>query len=274
MFLLGVSLCALAWGEQARLDPRELIARHLDAIGPAGALSDRTSTVARGIVRVILMVGGSGYMEGPAVLSTDRNRSSLLLDFNRPEYLHEHFIYDGENSNTAFMRPGFRSPLGEFLFTYSEIMREGLLGGALSSRWTLLRTEETRPRLRYRGLKKFEDRRLHELDYEMRRGGRDLRMRLYFDPETFRHEATTYDIAISPNMGATPGQSSRLRTMRLRLVERFADFRSEGGLAMPTHWEMEFSQEGTLQGVLWKWVMDFDRIDHNLELDDASFTLK
>lgn len=261
-------------GQDPKLEPDELVARHLESIGPLEAREGRTSSVAEGRAGVSLLIGGAGRIDGAATFICDRGRLSLLMDFGRPEYLHEHFIYDGRRGDTAFMQPGIRSPLGDFLYTYSDILKEGLFGGVLSARWPLLDTPGRKPRLRNRGLERFDDERLYELEYRMRRGGGDLRIRLYFDPSTFRHVSTTYDVSISPNLGATPAQSSRLRTTRLRLVERFGDFRSEGSLTLPMLWELEFSREGTVQGVLWKWRMEYERISHNRELDDSSFTLR
>jgi len=51
-----------------------------------------------------------------------------------------------------------RSQLGQFLYQYDEIVKEGLLEGYSPQPWPLLDLKARRPKLNYRGLKKSVDR--------------------------------------------------------------------------------------------------------------------
>lgn len=277
--IFGTALLALIFtgaplAKGPKLKPEELITRHLQSVGSAERLANRQGSVAEGEGRVTLLVGGTGSLVGPATFLSSGRGVSLLLDFGHAEYAKEHIVFNGEEANTAFIRPGQRSPLGEFLFTYTGILKEGLLGSVLSTAWPLFEVEARRPKLKYRGLKKVGDRELLELDYRPRRGGRDTKIKLYFNPETLHHVLTTYAVSISAGLGATSQQSAQLRRTYLKLKERFGDFRELNGLTLPTRWELEFSREGTQEGLLWKWEMNYSSILQNQKIDGQKFKLR
>jgi len=89
----------------------------------------------------------------------------------------------------AFVTPGVRSALGNFLMTHAQIFKQGLMGGTLSSAWPLLHLTGHNPGLEYAGQKKVSGSTLHELKY-LPRGGSDLQVSLFFD-ETYQHVRTS-----------------------------------------------------------------------------------
>jgi hypothetical protein len=137
----------------------------------------------------MLQVHGSfGNLTGPAAFATDGEKQLFQILFNATNYPYEEASYDGKKVYASRITPDSYSPRGEFVRTYGQILTEGLFGGTLSTAWALLAVQEKKPRLPYAGLKKVQGQELHRLDYVPRRGA-DLRIYLYFDPETFRHVA-------------------------------------------------------------------------------------
>ena len=70
-------------------------------------------------------------------------------------------------------------------------MKEGLLGGIFSTGWPLLNLKDKPATLAYREAT-IDGRRLHEIDYHPKQGFGDMKIKLYFDMETYRHVRTEY----------------------------------------------------------------------------------
>jgi hypothetical protein len=66
-------------------------------------------------------------------------------------------------------------------------MKEGLLGGVWSLGWPLLDIERRNPSLKYMSAK-VDGRELHEIDYNPKGGMNNINVKLFFEPDTFRHE--------------------------------------------------------------------------------------
>jgi hypothetical protein len=67
-----------------------------------------------------------------------------------------------------------RSSFGEFVHSQDQIVREGLLGGSLTTAWALLNLDHNQPKLSYEGLKKVDGRQLHDLRYRCKRNDDDI----------------------------------------------------------------------------------------------------
>ena len=271
MIALAVANAALAKGPQ--LEPEELVALHLEALGAAGFRTAVQSRSAQGVGRFEILLGGSGSLQGPASFISQGRKVLLSIDFNHLNYAVEQISFDGDQCYVGNIEPGVRSRLGQFLYQYDAILKEGLLGGVLSTAWPLGDLEARRPKLNYRGLKKVEGQELLEMQYRMRKGGGDLNIRLYFDPETYRHLATIYRIRIAAPMGRTPRESARQFDTRLTLEEWFSDFQTTEDLDLPTRWTIRLSLEAGRGTFLGKWDMRYNRITHNLPVDPQLFVL-
>ena len=271
--IILVALLAPVLAEGPELEPEELVAQHLEAIGPSEALSALQNRTAQGVGRLEVLMGGTGSLEGPAIFVSEGRKIFLSINFDYTYYAAEQVSFDGEKAYLGFIDSGIRSELGEFLYRYDDIIKEGLLGGVLSTAWPLLDLETRRPRLNYGGLKKVNDQELLDLRYRMRRGGTDFNMHLYFEPETFRHRATTYQITIPAGIGTSIEQSSSQRDTRFKLEEWFSDFRSVDGLDLPTHWTIQLTLATTSGTYLAKWEMIYSQITHDLSIDPGLFVL-
>jgi hypothetical protein len=234
-FILSSAACLLAGAFAAaqaqKMKAEEVVAKHLESVGPASARAAIKNRVVLGTV-VITFREPAGQLAGAVVMSSEGERNLIGMNFDNPSYPHEKVGFDGKDVSVSFVRPGRRSALGDFLLQHKSIFRQGLVGGTLSDAWPLLRPAEGKAKIEYSGLKKVNDRPAHALKY-LPRGGSDLNITLFFDAETFRHVRTEYTRTIAAQMGATPEASSQQRESRYKLVEDFSDFRPESGLTLP-----------------------------------------
>ena len=272
--MILVALFAPVLAQEQKLEPEELVARHLQAIGPPEALSAVQSRSAQGVGRVEVLLGGAGSLEGPARFVSEGRKVFLSIQFNALNYAAEEVSFDGEDCYVGNTQPGLRSQLGQFLYQYDDLVEEGLLGGVLSTAWPLLDLEARSPRLDYEGLKKVNGQELLDLRYRMRRGGTDFRIHLYFDPETFRHMATTYRLRVPAPMGATIKESARQTDTYYTLEEWFSDFETTDGLDLPTFWTIRLTLETRTGTFLAKWDMLYPEIRHDLSIDPQVFVLR
>ncbi|MEE2822345.1 MAG: hypothetical protein VYA53_05125 [Acidobacteriota bacterium] len=256
------------------MEPEELVTRHLNAIGDTETREGIQSRIVRGVGRFEVVVGGAGQLEGAASILSQGNKLRLSIDFNHLNYSAERITFDGEECYVGNIEPGVRSQLGNFFYQYDDLIKEGLLGGVLSTAWPLANIEDRGPKLDYRGLKKINDLELLELRYRMKKGGRDFTINLYFDPQTFYHIASIYKLRISARMGRSPEASARQRETRLTLEEWFDDFQTRQGLELPSRWTIRFTIEGNRGTSVAKWDMAFDRALHNMSINPQLFVLE
>jgi hypothetical protein len=262
--------------DQPTLGADELIARHVASIGDAAA---RNAAKARGVAGPLVFRmtrGGAGSADGKITFLSDGRKLRLVMNLNSAPYTGEDFISDGNKSEIASTVSGQRSHLGAFLWTRREIIRDGLLGGALSEAWPLLDLGATKATLHYNGLKTIDGRSLHELRYEPRKGEPDLQIKLYFDPETYRHVMTTYEAnipvpaarSINPNSTAA-NNGADTQPLHITLKETFSDFRAVDGLMLPQTWKLEMSSDAPETPVM-DWEINARTVKHQ-PLDPASF---
>ncbi|MDA2926244.1 hypothetical protein MYX78_03255 [Acidobacteria bacterium AH-259-G07] len=267
-----LAVCTLALAKGPKMKPEELVARHLEALGSPEARATVHSRSAKGAGRLTL-ISGSGSLNGPASFVTEGGKVLLSIQFDYLQYAAERVSFDGDKTQVGDIRTGIRSQLGELLLKeYNSVIKEGLLGGTLSTAWPLLDLESRRPRLKYEGLKKVNDQELLELKYRMRKGGGGLNISLYFDPQTFHHVAAIYKFRISAPIGFGP-RDARQRDRRFKLEEWFSNFQTTDGLNLPTQWTIRLSIETGRGTYLAKWDMIYNEITHNLSIDPQRFVL-
>jgi hypothetical protein len=277
---LAITLALMNWlattpyAQDAALNPGDLLSRHLDAIGPVATRSGMKSRVVQGAATYRVVVGGGGSEEGKLGLVSEAHKLRLVLRFPG-NYRGENMLYNGEVAQVAFSNTDqTRSPLASFLATQDVILRDGLLGGVLSTAWSLQDIADRGAKLVYEGLKKIDGHPLHHLRYEPRKRS-DVQVSLYFEPETLRHVKTVYSVSIANNVGATILDSAHLKPERSQLEERFSDFITVDGLTLPTHWNLQFTRELADGNTT---VSELDakglEIKNNIGLDPRNFAAK
>lgn len=272
LVLAAVSITAATWAKE-KMKPEELVAKHLESIGTAEARAAISSRVITGTCLVTYRVGGGGQLQGTARIASEDVKNLMIMEFGHLEYPHEKMGFDGKNSTVGQLRPGIRSPLARFFHTHSMPFSQGLMGGTLSSAWPLLDLAKRNPRLNYAGLKKVDNRQLHELKYRPRKDSADVQVSLFFEDETFRHVRSHYRLVRSAEMGRTPEESARQREDRYQVVEEFSDFRPEGQLTLPHQYKLHFSQEEQNRTILSDWMFNLTGFAFNQPIDPADFNV-
>lgn len=163
---------------------------------------------------------------------------------------------------------------------------------------------ERKAKLSFEGLKKVDGQELYDLRYRPHKSS-DLEIHLYFDPQTYRHVETVYSYSVSqsfaslapstavgvgPSIGAvgtsatgsTSGAggtaetaAARQQQTRYRLTEKFSDFKTADGVTLPTHYDIQFSQE--LQSgrtTLTDWDLKGLEVSNNTPVDPRNFEVK
>ncbi|MGA9528725.1 MAG: hypothetical protein WBS24_11465 [Terriglobales bacterium] len=280
----------------------ELVAAHLDSIASPAVRAGLKTRGVQGPVEFRILVGGAGVLDGKAQIASDGKKLVFLMKLPNNEYRGEQFIFNGDKDQVAFSgAQQTRSPVGNFVFVQDAVIREGLLGGTLSTAWPLLDLNERKAKLSFEGLKKIDGQQLYELRYRPHKSS-DLEINLYFDPQTYHHVETTYSYSTTASLtGTNPlaattdspvaggGRSAsagvasgspetaqaRLVPNRFRLTEKFSDFKTVDGVTLPTQDDIQFSQE--LQNgrtTLWDWNLKGLEISNNVGIDAKTFEVK
>lgn len=273
-FLLLCSVQYLAAGTDIKAE--DLVQKHLASLGSQQVLSAAKTRVIEAGTTYKILVGGSGAIDGKAVIASSEDKSRFLFKLNTVEYKGEQFICDGKHTSIAgTYADKRRSELGEFLRVQDVILRDGLLGGELTTGWLLLREDLWKGRLGSVSTKTVDGQDLYRVEYKARGSG-DLDIELYFDPKTFQHVMTTYRITRSVGMGLHGELSSAQRQQGRYLVEeRFSGHESLDGLTLPTHYDLRYTEEtenGFTKSVEWQVVTT--RVMNNIGLDPRNFDLK
>ena len=285
-------------------NPDELVAQHLDSIANAQNRAALKSRVVQGPVEFKILVGGAGTLDGKAVLVSEGKKFQFMMKLANVDYRGEQFIFDGDKDSVAFSTSRqSRSALGSFMFVQDAAMREGLWGGELSTAWPLLNLGERKAKLDFDGLKKIDGQDLYEVRYRPHKTS-DLDIKLYFDPQTGHHVRTVYSYSSSSSFanlapstavgtssssgkgggfsegsqgvgGTAETAGARQFPNRYRLEEKFSDFKTVDGVTLPSHYDIQFSQE--LQNgktTLSDWDMKGLEVSNNVSVDAHNFDVK
>jgi hypothetical protein len=170
-------------------------------------------------------------------------------------------------------------------------MKEGLLGGIFSEEWPMLKVQEKQADMEYHEAT-IDGRRLHEIEYRPKQSLRDMKIKLYFEPETYRHVRTEYRVRVRDDMSASPGGSGT-RVGRYQepsgdpdgfatlsqglpdsiyvLVERFDDFKKVGAMTLPHSYTLDYSVEGQGTSFIGKWTIKAVQWAFNRTYDEQIF---
>lgn len=260
---------------QEKLKAEDVIAKHLEAIGPQAAREASRTRIVGGTSRAIYKVRStSGTIDGQVVIASDEKKVVLGMKFDAPNYPGERFGFDGRKFTVGYLTPGVRSQLGNFAQTNGEIFKEGLVGGTLTSAWALLNVAERKAKIEYGGTDKINDRPVHKLRYYPNKGS-DLKITLYFDAETFQHIRTQYDRIIGARLGAGgPESSASQRETRYKIVEEFGDYKEEGKLKLPHSYSLQLEIDKTGGSSFDRWEMRLDQFAFDQEIDERMFNVE
>ncbi|MGA2964748.1 MAG: hypothetical protein ABSD64_00955 [Terriglobales bacterium] len=253
----------------------EIVTKHLDSIGTAEARAAIKSRVVQGKVRAKMLVGGKGEADGDWGRVSEQHKSNFLMTFGVGERHMERFVFDGEKADFAAGTAAHRrSAFAEFVASQDFIVKEGLLGGELSTAWALQNLDHSRVKLYNMGLKKVDGRELQGIEYHSK-DAINMTIKLYFEPETYRHVMTVYSFSGEPQMARVIDQLVNREEVRYTIEERFSDFHADGGITLPRHYDLQFTRElqsGATQA--YDWDMTADKVLNNIEVDPGNFHIK
>lgn len=282
----------LAAGQDAKISTDDLIARHLASMGTAAAREAAISRVAQGTVNVKIDLGASGNLIGPLALASIGDKRLIQMQFEDTNYPREEFYFDGQKPFVPRVRPEGYTEIGRFVNTYNQLLRDGLLGGTLSTGWAMLDVKSRKPKLTYQGTRKVDGVELHRLQYRADKGPGDVVITLYFEPETFRHVLSTYTLTTRTGQRSKGGlggnvqnpQSSGIEALeafrKIEFTESFSDFKIVDGVNLPTTWKIKFILEenaGSVMGTqsrVWEWNVKLQSIDHKMQISPEVFSAK
>jgi hypothetical protein len=253
-----------------KMKPEEVVAKHLDSIGTAAARAAAKSRIIQGTTLATFRIGGTGQAAGGSVLASAGNRSLVSVVFNNSDYPFERVGYDGKRVTVGELKPGIRSTLGKFFQQYEMPLKEGLLGGVLSTSWPLYDMTGRSAKLKYSGMKEIEKKKVHVLEYDAKDDA-GLKTRLYFDAETFRHVRTEYERRMVQQMPDQPSVTQQQGDAITRLTEDFTDFSEEGGLTLPHTYKLTLSIESNTRRALQDWVFTLTKFAFNQQIPDSEF---
>ena len=272
--IFALSCLALNVIARDKMKPEDIIAKHLEAIGASETRSSITKRIIAGEVKFKTLRSGGIMTQGRAVLASDGLKHLLGMQFDNPNYPFDRFGFDGKNVTAAFITPGRRSPLGDFIKTREDILKLGLLGGTLSYAWPLSDLSMRDVKLSGGGTKKIEGRECYVIEFNPK-GGSDLTIKIYFDAQTFQHVRTAYEQVISARMGATVDSSARMRESRYIMYEDFSDYKKESGLMLPHSYKIYWLFDGNSGGTNeLEWTFTFNQYSFNQKIDPKSFNVE
>lgn len=257
----------------AKVTPAEVVTKHLQSIGSSEARARVHGTMIKGNCTIMVREGGTGEAQGQVLLASEGDKNLTKLNFDSEQNA-TWFKFDGNKTTVSQFRPGRRTSLENFFASFEVLTKEGLVGGTLSEAWPLLNVQSKNPKLEFAGTKDVGSKKLMALKYFPHKGG-DMKIMLFFDPETFRHVRTEYSQTIySTDQQKIPGgrglpapSESRATPTRITAVEEFADFKEEQGLNLPHTYKFELSIQSDVKPALINWTFDLSEFKFNSAFD-------
>ncbi|HEX9759438.1 MAG TPA: hypothetical protein VGA40_00885, partial [Candidatus Acidoferrales bacterium] len=228
-----VAVCALGVAAQLPQEPPrtldELAERHLRAMGRDAARAAVKSRTGAGGFQFTLR-NAQGQQQPPpgkVAFAAEGSNVAMVLTFGHPDYDHESFSFDGKEVRISTIQPGgSRSPLGEILFGYDFLVREGILGSVLRPGWLFTQPEQRKASLEFLGRRQAGLRSFYAVKYTPPVES-DLEVILYFDTETYRHAQSRYEV--------------KRGEQTFMVEEVFEAFREFDGVTLPTRWLLRFT---------------------------------
>ena len=266
------------FAKDKKLTPEALVAEHLKSIGNPETLAGIKSRAFTGNASIEFILGNVGLLVGQYEFVSEKQKQGIFYKYPALDYPGEHFAFDGKNVTVSYISPGRRSPLGDFLNRNDGIIKQGLMGGVLSVNWPLLNTDQNRAGMKYRK-RKVDGRELHELEYSPPKDMGEIKVKLYFDLETFRHVKTEYKVhftqrgAIEPILDDVLTDSLDTETYYV-LTEEYSDFLEIDGLTLPQCYTIHYSREGRGGTFMARWTMEALRWSHNTPINPQFYTVQ
>src|SRR5690242_20661070 len=101
---------AVTRAKDEKLKPEDIVAKHLQSIGPAEKRNAVKTRVTAGPVQVALRQGGYANVTGKGNFLSDGKSVRLAFSFPAPDYRGEQMAFDGDKVTVMQINPGNYSP--------------------------------------------------------------------------------------------------------------------------------------------------------------------
>ena len=143
--------------QAADVKAEDIVAKHLDSIGTAEARAAIKSRAVQGSLRFKVLVGGGGEVAGTWGRVSEQRKSKFVMKFGNGDWWGEQFVFNGDKTSFAAATASHvPSVFAKFVNSQDFIVKEGLLGGELSTAWALQNLDGNRVKIEYIGLKKVD----------------------------------------------------------------------------------------------------------------------
>jgi hypothetical protein len=258
-----------------KLKAEQIIAKHLESIGPKEKLNNIKNRVTTGNAHVDIHVGGTANLTGNGVLASQYKAVRLSFKYPANQYPGEQFVFDGKDTAIGQISPGVRSQLGRYIFENDYLLKDGLLFGTLSTNWFFENLEVAPSKFDVSGPKKIDGKVMYELKYVPRKGVSNLTAYFDFDAETFRHVRSQFKAEqVLTSTDAKTKITDSAETIRYTITEQFDDFKEVDGLTLPHSYKLDFSIDSPRGGFVGSWDYVIKQIVHNQSIEADVFSTK
>ena len=280
--LFGVSLLifnlAPLGAKEPKIKVEDLVAKHLASIGTPEARAAAHSRTASGTAQVAFHMPKPGQLSGSSSILSEGKMMRIAIQFAPGEG--EQLVFDGKSVDVGQLQLRVRTNLADFVHHYNIMLKEGLMGGTITTAWPLLDLAGRQPKLDYTGPKKVDGKPLHEVKYRARQDAGDVQVALYFDPETFRHVYSEYRLIVrAPSVQGTDERGKALpdtsasNDVHYKIQEWFDDFRTVDSLNLPHAYKLSFSRRGPSQAAIFDYNIGLNQVLHNQAIDPKAFAI-
>jgi len=273
VLLITLAVSAFAVSAQ-KLEVKDIVARHLASVMSPEQKVKVTNLTAVGETTYVQVSNHQREYTGKSVLVSDGKKTALAIAFPLQDYPFERVMFDGRKATFPFIRPGVRSPLGNFLYTQDEVVKEGLFGGVLSTGWFLNFPDEKKGTLSVEGTKKLDGKDVQVLSYTTKSGS-GLGVKMFFDAATGRHVRTVYRRKTTQSMARSPELSAASSNDIIEeMTEDFGDFKTEAGVTLPTSYKIRVAQAFGANLHEFTYAMKVTTFYYNQKLDASTFDVQ
>jgi len=259
-FLLAASRDVVGQ-QKVKLDPEDVVAKHLKALGTSDSFAAATERRLEGKSNFRDIRNSMINVSGSAEMTSDTTNFGMFLVFSTNPtdfYRQDKIEYNGKKVSVPFASTTSRSPMGQFLYEFPEVIKSGLFGGTLNAEWAILDRKNKIKKLDFQGFEKVDGIDLIVLRCTIS-GGTNLRIKLYFHPETYAHVQTIYAGEIQPP--TTLSDEGRVSSIRHVFIEHFAGHTPISGLVIPITHRINYTFESPLRNGQYEWTMNFSRFE-------------
>lgn len=255
-----------------KVEVKDILEKHSTSVGGLEKGEKLKNLTAVGRADYIQGANHQRPWTGKGVFVSEGKKLAVAMSFPLDNYQVERLSSDGDKLIVQFIRPGVRSALGEYLVRNEEIVKEGLLGGVLSTAWLLNFPNEKKGSMSFQGTKKIDGRETYIVSYSTR-AGTGLNVRLFFDADTGRHVKTEYRRVVSAQMGPTPELSARQNETIEEFSEEFGEFKTENGITLPSSYKMKLARVVGGNRREFFYNLTFENFYYDQQLDPATFAM-